>query len=645
MILQKLILKDFVEETILLEKYGINAEQMDQIRELQKNEQMEQALHVIRTEKLFGRFRNSRFPGTGREGVLFEKNGIFKIDTFQNSFSTGKWKKYTIVENLFLELELQGHFSIKLCHAVCQPEKHGHASEKKMKRETLRRETVHAPERTRVRLDYGALAENGIFYAEIKALSDGAQLYSGYYGTEDLAPTQPVKLAIDICTFKREKYVARNMKILKRDILENPDSCCYGKVWVHISDNASSLDGIVDTQDHITVDKNENLGGVGGFTRGIIETKKLQKEQGFTHVLLMDDDASISTAAVEANYMLLSYLKPEYFGHTVGGKLMVLDAPFVQFEVGAAWARGRIEAFKNGWDMRHAENVADSENESDPVEYQGWWYCCIPLSEIDDNDLPLPIFIHRDDVEYGLRTGRGRFIFMNRICIWHEAFAGKMPGMLDYYDIRNQAIVNAIQCPDYSKREFMKFVGMWMLKNLLKYRYRYLDYNLKAVEDFCKGADWLMDVDAGQLHRDLLGMNYKMKPMEEFVGLHGFTESDAKDREHGYWQPPFLEYLFYKLTLNGQFFPPKSEKIVVTAPYGSVFRFYRRNRIIVCDQFGNGLYLERSNQEFRKGLVKIWKALRLIDRDYDRAVQSYQKDYRTLVSMDYWKNYLHLEEQ
>ena len=64
------------------------------------------------------------------------------------------------------------------------------------------------------------------------------------------------------------------MEILKQDILENEDSPCYGKVWVHISDNASSLDGIVDSQEHITVDKNANLGGVGGFTRGIIETQK-----------------------------------------------------------------------------------------------------------------------------------------------------------------------------------------------------------------------------------------------------------------------------------------------------------------------------------------------------------------------------------
>ena len=34
---------------------------------------------------------------------------------------------------------------------------------------------------------------------------------------------------------------------------------------------------------------------------------------GFTHVLLMDDDATISSAAIELNYILLSYLSKRLF--------------------------------------------------------------------------------------------------------------------------------------------------------------------------------------------------------------------------------------------------------------------------------------------------------------------------------------------
>ena len=502
--LQQLILRDVTRENILLPLY-ITEENIRRKRMV--------------TEELYVRMEEASFLSFKVDGIYFRMGGKAGLDTFQNSFSCGKWKKYTIIENVFITLELKGDFKLQLMHARLQD---GEVVET-----LLSEREIHAEEQTEVTEEFGTLQEEGIFYVVLEALQAGAMLYSGFYGTEDLQPTQEVKLAIDICTFKREQYVARNMEILKQDILENEDSPCYGKVWVHISDNASSLDGIVDSQEHITVDKNANLGGVGGFTRGIIETQK-RAGDGYTHVLLMDDDATISSAAVEANYLLLAYLKPEYFGYTVGGKLLVLGHPFVQFEVGAKWNEGKIAALKNNRDIRLVEEVLDSEREDEVVEYQGWWYCCIPLQEIETDNLPLPIFIHRDDVEYGLRVGKERFIFMNRICIWHEAFAGKMPGPLDYYDIRNHAITNAIHCPQYTKEDFKKFVSKWVWGNIGKYRYKYVDYNVKAVEDFCKGIDWLLDTDAFALHQELFAMNYKAKPVSEWVGFEGITEEQLE---------------------------------------------------------------------------------------------------------------------
>ena len=468
-----------------------------------------------------------------------------------------------------------------------------------------RGEGVPTDGKEKIRLDFGELEDNGIFFLQVKALED-SRIYSGYYGTEELEPTQKVKLAVDICTFKREEYVKRNMNILKRDILENPDSPAtrrYGSIFPttlpHWRESWTA------SRDHCGYQRQP--GGVGGFTRGILETKKREKEEGFTHILIMDDDATISSAAVEVNYLLLSYLKEEYFGYTVGGKLMVLDAPFIQFEVGAQWNEGDIVPLKSEWDIRNYKDVLKSEIEDKKVEYQGWWYCCIPLSEIDENNLPLPIFIHRDDVEYGLRTGKGRFIYMNQICIWHEAFAGKMPGMLDYYDIRNHCITNAIHCPDYTARDFKKFFAIWVWRNIAKYRYKYVDYNIRAVEDFCKGIDWLLETDGGQLHKELMAMNYQAKPAEEFVGENGVTLKAVKKGEVGYYNPLLPVRTFHKITANGYFFPAKNHDAVVTAPYGSVHTLYRRDRTVVVDHFGR---------------VSIWNAT---DRNSGNAGRSWRK--------------------
>jgi GT2 family glycosyltransferase len=619
--LQSLILQDVAKENILYNLYVTEEEIMRR---------------MVSTETLYGRMKDASFAERSARGVYFRDNGVLTLDTYLNSFSTGKWKKYTIIQNLQLILEIQGDFTITLLHAKLAA---GQIVE-----EELLKEHFYAKEREEIQMDFGELRSEGIFYAKLETLSHGSMLYSGYYGTADLAPTQAVKLAIDVCTFKREQYVKRNMEILKKDILENPSSPCYEKLWIHISDNASTLDGIVDSQPHITVDKNANLGGVGGFTRGIIETKKLEKEYGFTHVLLMDDDATISSAAVEENFLLLSYLKEEYFAYTVGGKLLVLDAPFIQFEVGARWNAGNILALKHFKDVRNRYEVLDSEYEDIKAEYEGWWYCCIPLSEIGEDNLPLPIFIHRDDVEYGLRVGRERFIFLNQICIWHEAFAGKMPGVLDYYDIRNHCITNAIHCPEFTKEDFKKFFTKWVWGNISKYRYKYVDYNVKAVEDFCKGIDWLLAQDGFVLHQELFAMNYKAKPVAEYVGLHDFTQEDAALREWGEYKLPKAVRMFRLATANGYFFPAKSNKIIVSAPYGSVYRLYRRNRTLVVDNYGNGVYLERDRKQFWECKRKLKNALKLIDEKYEEAVKSYHQRYKELTSLKFWEYYLGIDK-
>lgn len=615
--LQSLILRDVTRENILLPLY-ITEENIRRQKMV--------------TEELYVRMEEASFLSYGVDGIYFRGSGHAGFDTFLNGFSCGKWKKYTIIETAFITLKLKGDFMLRLMHSKLR---NGEVVET-----LISEREIHSEETVEVTEEFGKLYDEGIFYVTLDALGEGCMLYSGFYGTCDLEPTQEVKLAINICTYRREQYVARNMEILKKDILNNEDSPCYGKVWVHISDNASSLDGIVDSQRNITVDKNANLGGVGGFTRGIIETQKRVKAQGYTHVLLMDDDATISSAAVEANYLFLAYLKPEYFGYTVGGKLLVLGRPYEQFEVGAQWNEGRIIALKNERDMRLRKEVLDSEREDETVEYQGWWYCCIPLQEIGTDNLPLPIFIHRDDVEYGLRTGKERFIYMNRICIWHEAFAGKMPGPLDYYDIRNLCITNAIHCPEYTKEDFKKFFSKWVWGNIGKYRYKYVDYNVKAVEDFCKGIDWLLNTDASTLHQELMAMNYKAKPVAEWNGYAGITQKELEMREGGFENPGAIMRKLHIMTANGFFFPEKRRKVVVSEPYGNVHVLYRRRGTIVVDNYGNGLYLERDRKQFWECKKKLEAALKLIDEKYDEAVKSYRDRYKELVSQEFWEKYL-----
>ena len=612
MILQKLILKDVVSKNIVASAHT----------------KSEDEKASVQTEELYVRLKESVIC---EEGISFSKDATAEFSTVQNAFSVGKWKKYTVIENLFFLMEFVGAFQVSVVHA--------YLNKGEVVQKTILTKTVSAARRHSEKIEIGELKEEGVIYIQLEAHSESAYLYSGFYGTKDIMPTQAVKMMINICTYKREEYVKHNIKLIKQELLENQDSPCYDKLWVHISDNASSLAGIVDTQKGITVHKNKNLGGVGGFTRGIIETQRLPDEETFTHILLMDDDAVISTNAIEVNFRLLSYLKPEYFKHTIGGKLMVLETPHIQFEVGAEWNNGDVKALKSGKDMRKLTEVLDSETEDKHIDYQGWWYACIPLSEIGQNNLPLPLFIHRDDVEYGLRVGQGRFIYMNAICIWHESFAGKLSGTLEYYDVRNQCIVNAIHCPLHTKAAFKKQIKTIIMNNILKFRYRYVEYNIRAVEDFCKGIEWLRDGDAIELHQTLLENNYKTEKIQELIRKCGITEEQIASREKNIKRPDYITRLFRKMVFHGKYFSD-DDKLVITGPQISIHQLYRKKRTIIVDNYGNGLYLEKDKKKHQECIKKLNDVLRLIDEKYDEAVMSYRNGYQELISRDFWERYL-----
>jgi len=596
----------------------------------------------IETDELLYYRKDEELVEVKDDGSLaFHKGGTVDFDTFFNSFSIEKWKQYTVLESIQLSLVLKGSFTVCLKHHILE--------KNKVKTTILEEKTILSPETKTFMFDFGKTENKGSYSFSLKANAKGSELISGKYLEEGRVPVNMnINIAVDICTFRREEYVERNMRALKKDILENPDSPLYRHLYVLISDNAKTLDEekIVGTSPYIQINPNRNVGGVGGFTRGIIEAMKMQSAKDISHVLLMDDDAVIATHSLEVNYVFLSLLRKEYQDYVVAGSIMRLDEQNVQYELGARWNRGKIAAQRHFLDMRKLENILYNEAEEEPSEYTGWWYTCYPLSALDKNNLPLPLFIHRDDVEYGLRIGQGRFIFMNGLAIWHEAFENKMQGPLEYYDIRNLAIVNAIHHPDYGPKEFKKMFFRWVVNNIVRYRYNYVDMNMRAVEDFCKGMDWFIKQEAEPLHKEISAMNYKSQPKSEFIGYKGIREEDYDwkmlNDPHQFDPVNKLRKYFQILTLNGYFLPVNKKKVLVMPPYNNMYKMYRAAEVVYTDVNGNSIHTKRSVKKMISCFVRLFKMCRFIDENYDKAKETYAKRYTEITSMSFWRKYLEL---
>lgn len=315
-----------------------------------------------------------------------------------------------------------------------------------------------------------------------------------------------IHISVIICTYKRKEALEANLARFRGSRFFNEADELYGKLSIRIIDNASELMEVKER--YIKLYHNPNTGGSGGFTRGIIETRKDEKEYGITHVVFMDDDVECQMESFYRLYALLVLCKEEYQNSMIAGRMFRMDAKNIQYTAAEVWNAGDIRHIGCNLDMTRQENLS-SANDNTGAEYGGWWFACFPMNFVREQT-PLPFFLHCDDVEYGLRHG-GTPIILNGIQVWHETYEYRQSPAIAYYDTRNPLIVNAMygllpekevvlaewkrkisECHvrgDYLT-EYMIILGMW---------------------DFLKGTKWIKKINVEKNHHNISRKRYFLR--------------------------------------------------------------------------------------------------------------------------------------
>ena len=347
--------------------------------------------------------------------------------------------------------------------------------------------------------------------------------------------TQDVRPCFVICTFRREKQLARNVDLLV-NALQNGCSG-YGIIVV---DNACTVERPVHWPESVRLIKQRNVGGAGGFGRGMYEALN---NGGYTHIVMLDDDADVEPMAITrmVNIFRLS-LDPEVF---IGGAQLDVYDPVRLADGGAHWIPDRFErpyARLPPSDLGEL-SVKDELMRNHPLNFNGWWLFGGHVEGFRKFGMPLPCFVHLDDVEYGVRlTMRGGHVLsVPGIAVWHEPYYSKPEGWFAYYNIRNELIRLACHSEvlyallvgddfESNREQVRKRIFRIMLNTvrlLVKrfngfadiYHYGSAMLLAMAVEDFLKGPAILAQTDAADLHADI------MKVYKYFDSNHRFVES------------------------------------------------------------------------------------------------------------------------
>lgn len=351
--------------------------------------------------------------------IKVEQNSVLDFFTYFNSFSVKKWKTYTTIKSVCLNVSVLGEFVLTIFGA------------------TLAKETVITTKNLKSGSNQIVLNLTDIDFDiigfSLKCNSEEGSVLSAYY-EGDFESWSDESIRIVICTFKREEYILKNLNHLKAIIEEND--------WLNVTvvDNGQSLKLPDELTDKVKLLPNRNYGGSGGFTRGIIDTIESTSD---SYVLLMDDDIHFDGSSIIRTHALISGLRQNYKKSYIAGAMLEMENPVMQYENKAYWDKFRLKTIGKGKNLADRISLLQNEVEIEDVknQYGAWWFCCMPKDRIKELGYPLPVFIKGDDMEFGIRN-KAPLISLNGIGVWHASFVSKISPVVNYYSDRNMLIIN-----------------------------------------------------------------------------------------------------------------------------------------------------------------------------------------------------------
>jgi GT2 family glycosyltransferase len=597
---------------------------------------------------LFCRFSSQGVDFIGREGAFkLHAGGCYDFSTYFNALPALKWREYASVDNVHLCLKVRGECTVRLTWAGSYDDKMHFFDVQASTQAGVEDEQV-------IDLEYPAI-EGVLLSFTIDAGGDCLVSEGEYYTLVDEARIRPVHLKLIITTYKREEYILENLAKINNYILESGLPIANG-FEVIVVDNGRTLDheALNARYKGIRVFPNNNVGGSGGFARGMIEAMRAPNAGETTHLLLMDDDVVVSTEGFKRAFNLLSLVNDEYKHAFISGAMIGVEDFEDQYEDVGNVDPGRVELapIKPLIRLNLLRDIILNEDFPHPkgMLYAAWWYCCIPFATVQREGLPMPFFIRNDDVEYGLRSKPPKFMTMNGICVWHASFFLRYNAVYErYFLARNLLVLQALGYFPGSEPTFANFLTRLQL-DLKRYDYASAELLLEGIEDFLKGPEFLMDPppqDILAIQKAKLDPMVDRKELEAQVGKIDVSLAELLAEKDG--PRSFFQRVTDLLTWNGHRLPD-SRLIDEPAflPYDDAVYFPHKTRLhktlVFIDRYNDQACVRTMDKPRFKRILKRYKQLRgRCKRDWAQIQERYQSAHPKMTSVPFWKQYLDID--
>ena len=435
---------------------------------------------------------------TDREvmGSLVEDRGFRLGDqqkvsfaTYFNAFPASYWRKWTTLDSIDLRLTTTGAGQILV-----------YRSNARGVIQKVDGRSVSGSTTSEFSLPFTFFGDGGWYWFDLVGESEQFVLEEGgWFAPTTVTPTRgrAGSTSVAITTLNRGEYCSRLLAdIGGSDVLDLIDT-------VYVVDQGSEK--IVDAPGFeiaserlgpkLRVIEQANIGGSGGFSRGMYETVKAGVSD---NVLLLDDDIVAEPESIRRALKFGDYLTSPAI---VGGHMFDM------------YDRSKMLAFAEGvdkWNFMWGPSTPAGHNFAKTNlrstrwlhrridgMYNGWWMSMIPVQLLREIGLSLPVFIKWDDAEYSLRAAEAGYptVTLPGAAVWHVSWVDKDDSQdwQAFYHARNRLIAALLHSPYEHGGRLTRDNFAIDLKHLLSLQYFAAAARFAAYRNILEGPSGLFD--------------------------------------------------------------------------------------------------------------------------------------------------------
>ena len=418
----------------------------------------------------------------GRHRARIVSGRRVSLGTYFNAFPASYWQHWTSVRQVRLTVRTSGPATILVYRS------NGAGVRQRVdSREVTGEATSHFD------LELTQYSDGGWLWFDIVADEKHAILEGAEWTTEQ-APARTGKASLGITTYNKPDYCVETLQALAAspDALEFVDRIFLVDQGTQLVTEQDGYDAVAaDLGETLQVIRQPNLGGSGGFARGMHEA--LQRPES-DFVQLLDDDVLIEPESLRRSIVFGQYSTNPTL---VGGHMFdLLDRPKLH-----GWAEV-IDEHPFMWRNLYQEKMAHDFGTSNlrqstllhmrmDADYNGWWMCLIPLDAIREVGLSLPAFIKWDDAEFCLRAGEAGFptVSMPGVALWHVSWVNKDDSIdwQAYFHARNRIVAGLLHSTAPRGGRLLAHSRRVDLKHLMMMQYYPVALRNQALRDVLRG--------------------------------------------------------------------------------------------------------------------------------------------------------------